>query len=289
MLRRLFVAAALVVSTAAISLAAPQATIILRNGERHTGTLVYHRDANINLVISGQERSWPQSEVAVIDFAGGTPSADELGKLSTSDNPSELERNLVVLRSGGSVTGKLYNIDDNGITIDTREGQRRDIGFGEISRIYLSAPGARSVFASVIAAPQTTPAPTATTGTVPGAVMVEANRPWNDTGLTVRKGDRVSFRTTGTIKWGTSDEMTANADGSNLPNAPRGPQFPVANVPVGALIFRVNNGPASPIGTNSEPITMPDNGRLYLGVNDDSYGDNSGAFAVVVTPQPRRR
>jgi hypothetical protein len=36
---------------------------------------------------------------------------------------------------------------------------------------------------------------------VPGAVMVEANRPWTDAGITVRRGDRVAIRTSGTIKW----------------------------------------------------------------------------------------
>jgi PA-IL-like protein len=287
MIRRLVMAAVLAMSTAAAGLAATQATLILRNGERHTGTLVYRKDANFNVIENGQERSFPQSEVAVIDLAGGTPSADELNKLPASDNPSELERNTVILRNGSAVAGKLYNINENdSITIDTREGQRRDIPLSEIARIYANGGSARSVFRDV--ATGTTGTPVGRPAPVPGAVMVEANRQWNDTGITVKRGDRVAFRTTGTISYGPAADMTSNPDGSAAPNAPRGPQFPVSEVPVGALIGRVGNGTPFPIGTNSSPIAMPADGRLYLGVNDDNYGDNSGAFAVVVTTQRRR-
>lgn len=288
MIRRMFLAAALAISTAVVSLAAPHATFILKNGERHTGTLVYRKDAHFNLLVNGQERSWPQSEVAVIEITGGNPSADELRKLAPSDDPVELERNMVVLRNGTTIHGKLYNINDNdSITFDTRDGVRRDISFSDIARIYLSAPGARMVFRDILA-PATAPVPTATTGIVPGAVMVDANRQWTDTGLNIRKGDRVAFRTTGAIRFGTSEDMSAGPDGSASPNAPRGPQFPVPEMPVGGLIGRVGNTPFA-IGSNSAPIIMPADGRLYLGVNDDNYGDNSGAFGVVVSVQARRR
>jgi hypothetical protein len=51
---------------------------------------------------------------------------------------------------------------------------------------------------------------------------------------------------------------------------------------VGGLIFKVGNSAPSPIGSNNQPITMPANGRLYLGINDDEFGDNSGAFTVMI-------
>src|SRR2546428_710069 len=46
--------------------------------------------------------------------------------------------------------------------------------------------------------------PGATAGTVldPGAVRVDANTPWNNTGINVRAGDLVSFRTSGRIAFG---------------------------------------------------------------------------------------
>jgi hypothetical protein len=51
---------------------------------------------------------------------------------------------------------------------------------------------------------------------------------------------------------------------------------------VGGLIGRVGQN-AFPIGSNTQPIRMPTNGRLFLGVNDDVLKDNSGHFEVVVS------
>ena len=34
---------------------------------------------------------------------------------------------------------------------------------------------------------------------------------------------------------------------------------------------------------NTQPIVMPADGRLMLGVNDNDWSDNSGFFSVVVT------
>ena len=63
----------------------------------------------------------------------------------------------------------------------------------------------------------------------------------------------------------------------------RSERYPMATMGVGGLIGRIGNGPVFPIGANRNPITMPADGRLMLGVNDDVYGDNAGAFLVTVT------
>ena len=49
-----------------------------------------------------------------------------------------------------------------------------------------------------------------------GAILINANQPWTDTGVNVKKGDRLSFRTNGQIRVtsdGTADAV-AGADGS---------------------------------------------------------------------------
>jgi hypothetical protein len=96
--------------------------------------------------------------------------------------------------------------------------------------------------------------------------------------MTVKKGDRVYFSGNGQITVGPG--FVATVDGS----ATAGPRagLPVAAMPAGGLIARVDNGAAFPIGGNSQAIVMPANGRLYVGVNDDNFGDNSGFFAVTV-------
>jgi len=96
----------------------------------------------------------------------------------------------------------------------------------------------------------------------------------------VRKGDRIVFHTTGQITFGPEAGMTAGPDGNDRW---RRATYPVAAVPVGALIFKVANSAPSPIGSNAQPIVMPADGRLMLGVNDDEFGDNSGSFTVLVT------
>jgi hypothetical protein len=49
------------------------------------------------------------------------------------------------------------------------------------------------------------------------------------------------------------------------------------------LIGKVGNSAPFPIGSNTQPIVMPADGRLMLGVNDNDWSDNSGFFSVVVT------
>jgi len=49
------------------------------------------------------------------------------------------------------------------------------------------------------------------------------------------------------------------------------------------LIGKVGAMAPFPIGSNTQPIVMPADGRLMLGVNDNELGDNSGFFSVTVT------
>src|SRR5262249_62294550 len=101
---------------------------------------------------------------------------------------------------------------------------------------------------------------------------------WSDGGITVKKGDRVAFNTSGQISF--AQGQTAGPDGN--PVLKRN-EYPVPVLPVGGLIGRVGSGVPFPIGSNSQPIVMPNDGRLMLGVNDNEVGDNSGAFTVAVT------
>ncbi len=58
--------------------------------------------------------------------------------------------------------------------------------------------------------------------------------------------------------------------------------YPVPRMPVGALIGQVGTSSPFFIGASADPIRMPADGRLKLGVNDDAFADNSGAFHVVI-------
>src|SRR5690349_14596594 len=86
-MRRVISAVALAVACVAGSAwaADQRATFILTSGEHVSGDVVHHGgndynliDSNLNLRLSsGQEQSYNENQVAVIDFAGGQPSANE--------------------------------------------------------------------------------------------------------------------------------------------------------------------------------------------------------------------
>lgn len=279
MLRKLISTGVLVAATSIYAYAAERATFILSDGERKSGQVVFHGDQRENLIngylnlgndTGGPEFTFPMSQVSVIDFAGGQPSATELAALPPSGH-------LLALRNGQSQQGTFVNmIGGDTLVWQNQSGQTQQYALHDVSRVYLNPQAARVAFN----APAT--AATAAVGTsgalAPGTVLVQANQAWTDGGITVKKGDRVSFTTSGQISF--AQGQTAGPDGNG---ALTRQSYPVPVMPVGGLIGRVGTGAPFPIGSNSQPIVMPANGRLMLGINDDEYGDNTGAFTVVVT------
>ena len=77
----------------------------------------------------------------------------------------------------------------------------------------------------------------------------------------------------------------ANANGSR--SGRKSASAPVPEAAAGALVARVGNSAAFPIGEN-QTVTMPANGQLFLGINDDHTGDNSGGYRVTITRASRR-
>jgi hypothetical protein len=159
----------------------------------------------------------------------------------------------------------------------------RDLPISQVSRIYLNPGSARNTF-NYTAAPATA-ASTPTTGTG-GGVSVRADQAWTNTGIMVRKGQAVRFSTSGEIKYAPGPSDTAGPDGNA---ASKSATLPVPAMNGGGLIGRVGTSAPFPIGSNSNAITMPADGTLMLGVNDDITTDNSGAFVVTVTPVAVRR
>jgi len=282
MFRRLTISTAALLTLTTLSLLAiERATFILTNGERKSGDVVFHTetrrnliDGNLNLGNNGKEESIPESQVAVIDFAGGTPAAAELSRLPTMGH-------LIVMRAGNAVPGKFVNIVRGDTLVwENASGQQQEIPVRDVARVYLNPQSARTVFnyngpAAVVG----------TTGSIAGGrtIVVNANQQWTDTGIDVNAGDRVVFQPSGEVLIGRSPGQNATADGNP---SYRSPAYPDPTVPGGALIGRVGaKGKPFGIGTQTQPLPMPASGRLYLGVNDNELGDNSGAFSVVVAKQ----
>jgi hypothetical protein len=294
--KRLAIVLAVVLAAPIALFAADQATFVLRNGQRETGTLAAHGTQGHNL-IDGQfaldnmpggtgnlsEKAYAQDQVVAIDFSGasGTPSPTEVSALDRAPANSS----VLVLRNGQVVYGTFDNISRGDTVSFTQNGQQQQYPVSQVARIYLDVPGARSAYNLPAGAVGNNTAANAlgTSGQGAGSVVnVVANQPWTDTGITVQRGERVTFHATGVIEY-SHNTAPAGPDG-DASFTGRHNRYPVANMPVGGLIGRVGNGTPFPVGSNTQPVVMPAAGRLYLGINDDNLADNRGDFAVTITP-----
>lgn len=258
-----FCAAALLVTGAAY--AQESATLTLRSGEKVSGQLVDLGGVGYTVRVNGNERQIPQNDVSVIDFTGGLNDADWTNFNGTSK---------VVLRNGQTFDGALYDIGGASplrLTIRTSNGER-EVASNEVARIVISRPD------NGVATTGTTGI--ADTAAVAGAVTVQANQPWTSTGITVKKGQRVTLSSTGEVQLSDNVNDVANINGSKAGRT-------IANGPLpsglaGALVGKIGpNGTPFAIGSSAF-IIVPSAGLLYLGVNDDQFGDNRGNYQVVI-------
>ena len=256
-----FCAAAMLVT--GVAYAQSSATLTLRSGEKVSGDLIDLGGVGFTIRVSGNERQIPQNDVAVIDFTGGTMSDADWQKFTGATQ--------IVLRNGQTVDGQLYDIGGASplrLTVKTASGDR-ELSSNEVARIVMARPDNVATGTTGIAA---TPA-------VPGAITVQANQPWTSTGKTVRRGQTLTFQTTGEVQLSTDAEDIANADGAK--KGRYATNAPMKQVLAGALIGRIGNGAPFAIG-NQTTIVAPASGVLFLGVNDDGFDDNKGNFQVIV-------
>ena len=111
---------------------------------------------------------------------------------------------------------------------------------------------------------------------------VPANLPWTVTDLNLKKGQRLLFEV--------SPDNTIRCDFQSPPSNPDGvdplvvdPRRPIPNMKACLLIGKINNnGEPFKIGLNKTGITVHEDGKLLLGINDYDFRDNAGAFTVTV-------
>ena len=108
-------------------------------------------------------------------------------------------------------------------------------------------------------------------------VEVQLGPNWIDSGIDLRRGERVQVSASGIILVGrsriTPDGLRTNDPSSPLPNAPEG-----------KLIGAIGNDPDAAIlelGTSHEFVADKD-GRLFLTSNRGSYNDARGSFTVQI-------
>jgi hypothetical protein len=277
MLRRSIVglACAAVLAFATTAQAQENATLTLRSGERFTGQLVDLGGVGLTFRYGGTDRRFPPGDVAVIEFEGAPAyslTADQLRELNNGQH-------VIVFRDGHVVIGHFADVGERHplrITVQTPSGTT-NYHSNEIWRIYMAPPPAS-------AQTGTTSGSTTAQPSVPGAIVVSATQQWTPTGITVRRGERVTFNSTGQVQLSADPNDKAQTTGAFSQRKAAG--APLPNELAGALIGRIGNGQPFAIGDQTA-IPMPASGPLYLGVNDDVLGDNTGQFNVVIT-RPRR-
>jgi hypothetical protein len=256
-----------------------KATVLLRNGERVSGTLEDVANNTVYVRVSqDDQRKLPVNEVALIDLVGGASGLPET-ELSVARGSGH----LVLLRGGDSMQGTFVDItggeaenvnrqEPHQLIFRTQSGEERRVALDNVSRIYLgNFPAATTAEA----------APSSTAALAPGQVRVPGNASWVPTGMTVRKGDTVTFNVTGQVQLSEDPGDVAHAAGSLKQRTAAGSPLPQNYA--GALIARVGNSQPFPIGDVTTPVTMPADGQLFLGINDDEVSDNRGEFIVQVT------
>jgi hypothetical protein len=108
-------------------------------------------------------------------------------------------------------------------------------------------------------------------------VQVTLDSNWIDSGVFVRRGERVQVSATGVITVG---RMRITPDGARSTD----PSAPLPNAPEGKLIGAIGNDSNSPImelGSNRE-FTADRSGRLFLTANRGSFADARGSFDVQI-------
>jgi hypothetical protein len=281
MKRRLLVSFLVAAGAVGLAYAQNNVTYILTSGERVTGAIASSSAASpamprgeLNLErADGEELSFGLEQVAVIDYAGGTPSAEELAGL-----PGDPNDQMVMFRDGNFWHGRFEDLRPRELRW-RMTGRLEVVQVERISRIYLNVGRAKELLAARPTQPSGggAPAPGGWRGTEAGPIRVAGNQAWTNSGLNVRRGDRLQFSVTGQIRVNSRQSSTA----AGLPGArPRG--LPLPDQPFGMLIAKIGDERAFPIGDMSAAITMTANGVLWLGINDNAVGDNAGEFVVNV-------
>lgn len=188
---------------------------------------------------------------------------------------------MLILRDGRRIEGVLTAVRTDGLMFEHRSGRDR----GKILRYDREAVRAVEFETDSVGNryrddDERSDTPRRRTGMRERSISIDARTAWTDAGIDVRPGQELLFEATGQVRWGPNRRNGAAGERSSPFNQAR----PMPDRNAAALIGRIGpNGDPFFIGDDREPIRVRGGGRLFLGLNDDFLGDNSGALRVVVS------
>jgi hypothetical protein len=238
---RLLLALVLMLSTAAPLLAD---TIRLKDGSVIRGQVIGFKDQQFTILIGGNARGRRGQttvyveDVESIEFDANTSRGANTDDLTAQNNPPPM-------RPSNSNNQPDNNVGSNSRTIDSQPGS--------------SAP---PTFFSIKV----------------GVRADNANNGWTNSGLVVRKGQRLRISASGRVSLGrgrfsTPGGLVAIQDSDKL----------MRNEATGALIAVIgdDNDDFILIGPRREFVAQRD-GVLFLGVNEGDLADNTGSYDIVI-------
>lgn len=110
-------------------------------------------------------------------------------------------------------------------------------------------------------------------------ITLNAGDRWVDTGINVQIGQEILFSAAGSIYIDKNTQVFQNGESVVKVNARK----PLPNQPTGAIIARVGTR-AEPfyVGADKAPFQITQKGKLFLGINDFEFSNNSGSFEVTI-------
>jgi len=268
---------AVFLSIGAIATAQDRATVQMRDGSKFEGRIEELTASGELFVRVSQhdQRRVPITSVALIDKVGGAN-----GLPDTELREATGAQHLLLLSNGSSVKGHLVAIrggegsanENLPRTYVFRAGDGRELTYGpeQVGRVYLGT----YPFAAITGAIRTDDL-AAVGSELPGSLHIAARNGWVNTGLRVRKGEWISFSSSGQVQLSDNGGDRAGVAGTQR----TAPGAPLPSAYAGALIGRVGNSQPFAIGDQAA-VPMPFDGILSLAVNDDERADNAGEVIV---------
>ncbi|HST54260.1 MAG TPA: hypothetical protein VLJ61_19795 [Pyrinomonadaceae bacterium] len=274
-LARPFAALAL---AALVSAGALADTIHMKDGQVIRGQIVSFRDQQFTVLIGAGSRG-RRSRVTVYMEDVDSIEFDSAGGTDTASNAGD---------------------DNSGATNDTSRTQqpapRQSEPRQSDSRQTARPPVLNNGDTGPSSAPSNTGRPSGGTTTTsqtgagnspffPVRVRVRADNTangWTDSGLMVRKGQRLRVSATGRVSLGNGNFSTP----TGLPRLVDTEKL-MRNEPTGELIAVIgdDNDEFIPVGAGRE-FYAPRDGRLFLGVNEGNLADNTGSYDALIEVEP---
>ena len=217
--------------------------------------------------MQGRASSRSAAAVAIVVLAAAGLAADTL----YMRNGDQVRGRLVGIRNG-EVEFRQGGYNARTIRVDTADVRRIDF-----DDAYDSGSGSGSGSGSNSGSTGNADRPS---GMREKSVVVSADVPFVDTGITVRAGQEIFLSASGQVRWGPNRK-----DGpAGEKNSPENRARPMPNRPAAALIGKIGDASRDVffIGGDQGAIRIRASGRLFLGINDDVLDDNSGNFRVIV-------